>query len=256
MSLTETTEYLRSADCPEVGTIAIDGQVIEYRRPRPLATALELIFGQRIYDVDTAPRVIIDGGSWLGVSILRFRTLFPGARIIGFEPDPEIFAVLQRNLRQNDATDGVTLVPAALAGVAGPRNFVATGSDSGSMHARVSGQRMTVDCVRASSYVTEPGTLLKLNIEGAECEVLEELGDQLSFVDQVLVEYHGFAELPQTLHRILSVLDGAGLTYIVSHFNERNRACVPPLRIMPGYRYFLLIYARRMTGPIPQGEPR
>lgn len=44
------------------------------------------------------PEVIVDIGSSLGPSILYFRELFPHAKIFGFEPHPETFAVLQRNV--------------------------------------------------------------------------------------------------------------------------------------------------------------
>ena len=88
--------------------------------------------------------------------------------------------------------------------------------------------------------------MLKLNIEGAEAEVVEELGDLLGQVDQVLIEYHGFAELPQSLHRILARLDQHGLTYVVSHFGERNWLGVPPRRLDRRFCYFLLVYGRRL----------
>ncbi|MEP6956615.1 MAG: FkbM family methyltransferase [Chthoniobacterales bacterium] len=45
-----------------------------------------------------APQVIVDIGSNIGASILYFRELFPQAQIFGFEPHPETFEVLQRNV--------------------------------------------------------------------------------------------------------------------------------------------------------------
>ena len=245
--LSEVLETLRAPDCPDHGTVRLGPHLLDYQRPRPLATAIELLFAQGIYDVDhlAHPQVIIDGGSWLGLSVLRFRQLFPAARIVAFEPDPEIFSLLRRNLDRNGAGD-TTVVNAALAGTAGPATFMHTGSDNGGLNPAVRGQPVTVARHRLSDHVTGPVSLLKLNIEGAEAEVVEELGDLLGQVDQVLIEYHGFAELPQSLHRILARLDQHGLTYVVSHFGERNRACVPPLRLDRRFRYFLLVYGRRL----------
>jgi FkbM family methyltransferase len=44
------------------------------------------------------PEVILDIGSNIGASILFFRERFPAARIYGFEPHPETFRVLQKNV--------------------------------------------------------------------------------------------------------------------------------------------------------------
>jgi len=44
------------------------------------------------------PGVILDIGSNIGGSILYFRHLFPESAIIGFEPHPETFEVLRRNV--------------------------------------------------------------------------------------------------------------------------------------------------------------
>jgi FkbM family methyltransferase len=44
------------------------------------------------------PDVILDIGSNIGSSILFFREQFPGAKIYGFEPHPDTFRVLQKNV--------------------------------------------------------------------------------------------------------------------------------------------------------------
>jgi len=45
-----------------------------------------------------APAVILDIGSNIGTSILFFRERFPTAKIYGFEPHPETFRVLEKNV--------------------------------------------------------------------------------------------------------------------------------------------------------------
>lgn len=234
--------------CAPTGTVRLGGWTLEYVAPRAFAYTLRLLFGSRIYDVAplSAPARVIDGGGWLGLSVLRFRQLFPDAHITVFEPDPEIFRLMCRNIERNGLRD-VETVQAALSHEDGLQTFTATGSDSGSLVANARGSAVTVPARRLSPYVDEPVSLLKLNVEGAEADVIAELGDRLASVDQVLIEYHGFAELPQSLHTILARLHEAGHTYIVSHFDETNRSCVPPLRVTEDYRYFLLIYSRRLA---------
>ncbi|MGN5380910.1 FkbM family methyltransferase [Streptomyces lasalocidi] len=239
---------LLSPGCAPTGTVRVGPYVLEYVSPRAFAYTLRLLFGSRIYDVDqlSAPQRIIDGGGWLGLSVLRFRMLFPHAHIVVFEPDPDIYRLMCRNLERNGITN-VDTVQAALAAHDGEHIFTATGSDSGSLAASSRGSSLTVTTTRLSPYLSTPVSLLKLNIEGSEADVIEEISDRLGQVDQLLIEYHGFCELPQTLHTILGRLHEAGHTYLVSHFNETNRACVPPLRLDADYRYFLLIYARRIA---------
>jgi FkbM family methyltransferase len=240
---------LRSPEAPWQGTTDLGPFVLDYQNPRAFASTVELIFRDGIYDVD--PRgdqsPILDGGGWLGLSVLRWRQLFPEAPITVFEPDPEIFGLLCRNLERNNVSD-VEPVCAALAGTGGERTFHATGSDSGGLVPVRDSRPLTVRTARLSPYLAKPASVLKLNIEGAEHEVVSELGDRLANANQVLIEYHGFAELPQTLHEILAALHHAGHTYVISHFNEHNAGCVPPLWLDEQYRYFLLVYARRVPG--------
>ncbi|WP_326690284.1 MULTISPECIES: FkbM family methyltransferase [unclassified Streptomyces] len=246
--LADLCTRLRAPDCPREGVVGLGRWELEYRDPRAFATTVELLFRDGVYDVDglARPAVVLDGGSWLGLSVLRFRSLFPDALIRAFEPDPELFEVLTRNLERN-GVGNVELHNVALADQEGELEFLATGNDAGSLRVRSPRGRLTTVPARVpSAYVTAPLSLLKLNVEGSEWDVIDELGDRLGLVDQLLIEYHGFGDLPQTLHRILGRLHEHGFTYIVSHFNERNRACVPPLRLTADFRYFLLIYARQL----------
>src|SRR6266536_970073 len=64
---------------------------------------------------------ILDCGSY-GMSVLFFKTLYPGARIIGFEPDPLTFKILSQNVAQNDLKD-VELHQCALSDIDGCVEF-------------------------------------------------------------------------------------------------------------------------------------
>ena len=82
---------------------------------------LELIFVERNYDVEplAPPRVVVDLGSNIGLSVLFFACKYPGARVLGVEPDPGAFELLQRNAGR---LGGVTVRHAAV----GDREGVAT----------------------------------------------------------------------------------------------------------------------------------
>lgn len=56
--------------------------------------------GEYEFDQKTEPHVIVDLGSNIGTSILYFRLKYPSAVIYGFEPNPEIFPLLENNVSQ------------------------------------------------------------------------------------------------------------------------------------------------------------
>jgi hypothetical protein len=67
-----------------------------------------------------------------------------------------------------------------------------------------------VASVRLRDYLDRKVDLLKLDIEEGETDLLEDCRDRLGQVDHVFVEYHGAADRPQELPRLVSLLSGAG----------------------------------------------
>jgi len=56
---------------------------------------------------------IIDGGENIGLSVIYFKQAYPNSRLIAFEPDPDIFKILENNC-ENIALTKVKLVNKAL----------------------------------------------------------------------------------------------------------------------------------------------
>jgi hypothetical protein len=104
-----------------------------------------------------------------------------------------------------------------------------------------------VDCVRLAGYLQEPVDFLKMNIEGAEWEVLSDSREGLRNVREMVIEYHHLPGCPRTLHRILSLLHEAGYDYLVHDFDgETSPFTKPPFRLDSSTSYYLLIYAKRL----------
>ena len=192
---------------------------------------------------DGAP-LIIDGGSNIGMSVLYFKHLYPDARIIAFEPDPRIFAILQENVSRNHLGN-VTLVNAGLGGKPGDVTFVPDGMSGGHIGEAAHGVRVRIECL--SSYITQPVDFMKLNIEGQELEVLRELemNQLIRNVKELVLEYHGWSGAEQRLGNILNLLDCNGYRYLVHDFDsETCSATKPPFRLKQS-PWFCLVYARR-----------
>ena len=168
------------------------------------------------FSTDEPAPYIIDGGSNIGLSVLYFKQVYPEARILAFEPDPNIFEVLKRNCR-NFALEDVELFDRALWIENGYLGFRKEGSLGGRLaDDDNSVPDESVPTQRLRDLLTSKVTLLKLDIEGAETEVLEDCADRLVNVENLFVEYHSFADRPQSLHRLLTVIHEAGFR---THFH-------------------------------------
>ena len=205
-------------------------------------------FVRRIYAFESAKPdpLIVDGGSHIGMSIVFFRLLYPQCRIIGFEPDPEIFGVLQENVERNGIR-GVTVHNVALGRESGSVGFRSS-RDMGSHVESTADCVQTVRAVRLSEFLNEPVDMLKLNIEGEELPVLEELAiaGKLATVDQMVVEYHGWPGKDDRLGLMLTLLSENGFRCMVHDFDsETGGASKPPFRLSAETEWCCLVYARR-----------
>jgi FkbM family methyltransferase len=201
----------------------------------------------RIYhfETDNPQPFIIDGGSNIGVSILYFKRLYPNAHVVGFEPDPNIFRILKENIARNNVKD-VNLFEVGLGSEKGVTTFLSDNSASGQFGEGENSIQVRVE--RLSDYIQGPVDFLKLNIEGQELPVLQDLerSGKLREVRELVFEYHGWAGQEQRLGELLNILDRNGFRYFVHDFDdETGYATKPPFRWTPETVWFCLVYARR-----------
>ena len=227
------------------GETEINGYSVSYQDLLSLYVEYKDIWHKGIYHFESenpAPRVI-DGGGYIGMSVLYTKHVHPGARVTCFEPDPGIHAILKRNVEANGLRD-VELVEAGLAEASGSADFVPDGADGGRIVLEEGSK--SVRTVPLSEHLGEPVDFMKLNIEGFELPVLEEAGARLRSVKQLVIEYHGWPDSPQRLGPLLSLLDGQGFRYLVNHFDYATNVAVrPPFRLARDTRWFALVYAKR-----------
>lgn len=169
------------------------------------------IFGQQIYRFDCRKEepLIIDGGANVGLSVLYFKRAFPKSRIIAFEPDPEIFQVLVKNCGACQLRK-VELIPRALWTQETTARFNREGADAGHLVDADFVQAVDVPSCRLRDYLHQEVDLLKLDIEGAEVDVLLDCANALDHVAKIVVEYHSLKDQPQRLHVLTEVLHDAG----------------------------------------------
>jgi len=156
--------------------------------------------------------LIVDGGANCGLSVLYFKRLFPAARVIAVEADPYIFALLEENISRFKLTD-VMLINKAIAVGTSDVTFHREGSNAGRIHALDDAiEKFTVSVVSLDELLAEPVDFLKLDIEGAESDVVCS-SRRLDVVSQFMIEYHSFADAPQSLPSLLNRLAESGCRY-------------------------------------------
>jgi len=189
------------------------------------------------FECDNEAPVIIDGGAHMGMAIYYFKALYPNARIIAFEPESTLRAMAEANCARNCFSD-VTVLPYALAGERKEATFHVsekwTMAGSLSPHRASLGEELhevNVNCVPLSEYLDGPVDFLKLDIEGAEDEVLEEAAPKLGNVKHLFCEFHDGPGLATgRLAKILGILDTAGFdVQVAKSHNYQDTSRTRPL---------------------------
>jgi FkbM family methyltransferase len=203
------------------------------------------IFINQIYDFDYTgdTPTIIDGGGHIGISALYFLKRYPLARLTVFEPSEEMLHFLRKNLTANGFTN-VQIIPAALGKTEGEMSFT-SGDDDGKIDVK---GNITVAVKQLSKHLPPHVNFIKLNIEGAEIDVVSELESAgvLPRIDRFCIEWHSFANQEQNLSALLSIFERNGYRYYINDFNSRiNPVLQTPFRPRRNNRYFLLIYAQK-----------
>jgi FkbM family methyltransferase len=182
------------------------------------------IFKLQIYKFNCSAEkpYIIDCGANIGLSIIYFKQLFPQAEIIGFEPDYNVFKALQHNIEAFGFAN-VTLVKKACWNTETILEFFSEGADAGRAAKDFDNHNIIkVKTVSLRSFLDKKVDFLKIDIEGAENEVLHDIQDLLGNVDKIFVEFHSFVGKEQMLPEVLTILKNAGFRFIIHHIGVHS----------------------------------
>ncbi len=201
------------------GTTTLFEKPFEYADFASFKFIHEEIFKKEIYKFYTInPKpYIIDAGANIGLSIIYFKMMYPDAEITAFEPDDTIFNVLQKNISSFNLKD-VKLIKKGLWNEETILNFFSEGADGGRIAITEDKNKLIkIETVRLREFINRPVDFLKIDIEGAETNVLTDCIDLLPNVERIFVEYHSFVNEPQHLHTLLSSLSTSGFRYYIQH---------------------------------------
>ncbi len=138
--------------------------------------------------------VVVDVGANIGMFALHAARTCGAARVYAFEPFPESFALLRRNVEHNHL-DAIVPVPLAIAGTAGRRTLHLQGRHGVHSLYGSGGEAVEIECITLAEafdrYAITRCDFLKLDCEGAEYEIL--LGapsDVFARIARLALEYH------------------------------------------------------------------
>jgi FkbM family methyltransferase len=171
---------------------------------------------------DNQVPIIYDCGSNIGVSCLYFKKIFPAAKITAFEADPKIAQILTQNLKQNHL-ENINVLPKAVwihnEGV----EISSEGADASTIYSDKN--KIKIESVRLKDLIKseEKIDLLKMDIEGAETDVLRDCKEELSNIKNIFIEFHSFINNKQSLDEILEILEANGFRYFIKPAADRNQ---------------------------------
>lgn len=174
------------------------------------------IFVDRGYDViglGDAPNIIDCGGN-IGLSVIWFKRRYPRATITVYEADPAVAALLEHNVKAL-GLGSVTVIRAAVGDSRGRVAFTSDGIDGG----RVTDEgSVSVESVRLSDSIREPVDILKIDVEGSEFSLIEDIcaSGRIALVKTVMCEIHGRNEARDQFARLWTNLSSAGFHITVN----------------------------------------
>ncbi|HZS43458.1 MAG TPA: FkbM family methyltransferase [Blastocatellia bacterium] len=200
------------------------GQVFKFADYKSFLLLFEEIFINLEYYFpdEKPPAFILDCGSNIGMATLFFKLIYPNSRVIAFEPDQYAFSCLQENIEKNHWTD-VKAYNVALSDSVGQTTFFIDPARPGSLDMSTIQERMPKASVKVSTdilskYVNGQVDLVKLDVEGAELTILEELvkTGKLKSIKRIVLEYHHHIHRDRDeLAQFLKILEAHGFGYLI-----------------------------------------
>lgn len=127
--------------------------------------------------------VVFDVGAHIGYWTLVFaETVGPKGQVVGFEPDPDNFGRLSRNVERNRARIGdATVVWAGVASRTGQAGFVrGLGSGAGGLSPTGGDIQVPIESLDHAAARFGPPAFVKMDVEGGELDVLHGARDLLA----------------------------------------------------------------------------
>jgi FkbM family methyltransferase len=234
------------------GGLLRPGSIIELDMRSPVRTRLRLrevgsdvftlleVFKLRVYENITEHigqcETIVDLGANVGLATLYFAGKYQSARIVGLEPHPATFDLLQSNLKPLIQQGRCTIIHGAIWGksgilavtLPGDGEFnavtVSESGGAGDSSTRAFTMQQIID-----QHHLKRVDLLKVDIEGAELELFTGDTSWLDKVGAIAIEFHGDSRARSNFDSViarhgLQLIDSGNHTILAARDVARNGA--------------------------------
>lgn len=174
------------------------------------------------FETDSIQPVIYDCGANVGTSCAYFKSVYPQSRILAFEPNPKIAEYLMNNIKSNQLNNIEVIKKAVWIN----NNGIEIGlEDADASSIYLDKNKTKVESVRLKDLFDreEVVDMLKMDIEGAEVEVLKDCGESLKIVRNLFVEFHSYTDQTQKLSELMHILESAGFRYFIMQPENRSQ---------------------------------
>lgn len=173
------------------------------------------------FQTDKKKPLIYDCGSNVGLSVLYFKKKYPQAYIKSFEADKNIAHFLEKNLIENKVNENISIIQKAVWIDENGIEMYLEGADAGSVVGN--GEKKWTESIRLKNLLAQEKEIdmLKMDIEGAETQVIKDCADELYKCKNIFIEYHDYQGFSQSLSEILLILEKNNFRYFLK--NEQTR---------------------------------
>ncbi len=214
----------------KIDSVVIFKNRIYVLSPFSLIYSFEELFIYDTYFLELSSNnpTIIDCGSNIGMSVIYFYLIYPKCKITAIEADPTTYSVLVKNIETNNMLNRVNCINTAISNRKKKQiTFYINDNEAGSLQMstlpdRVDNKRKIL--VSASTLtsvirkIKNKVDLLKIDIEGLEMKVLNELQTQnFRNIDHFIIEYHHHINPAEaTFSKLLNILETNNFNYQLS----------------------------------------
>ena len=194
------------------------GKTVKFSDNEAFIGMLNEIFVKKNYmfEANNNRPIIIDCGANIGLATIFFKQLYPKSKIICFEPDPQLFKMLKFNLMQFNYND-IDIYNCAIWTANKTLIFENDQSWGGKIVNNSSKKTINVSALDFKKFVNQKVDFLKIDIEGAEYEVLKDsMSLIINNVENIFFEYHSDSNKSQRLGEILSIFESNNFRYHIS----------------------------------------
>jgi len=212
----------------KIGITNILGKPFKFHDGASFVVTYNELFKDGIYEFKPSgvANKILDCGANMGLSVIYFALKYPHHQIIAFEPEKLVFDILKENV-ESFGLKNVELHQKAVWIKNDKLEFFTDGGMGGRVNNRYPNQIPTIiEAVPLLDYFKEDIDFLKIDIEGAEDEVLKYCGENLRKAKNIFFEYHNDVTKKQTLHELLALVTELGFHYYIKESFTRSKPFV------------------------------